>query len=200
MELQGYNTQIKISGAATPMTGEVTSTSDNTAYQITAATKRVLDRDTAPTVLDGGSATAETYTVDYLSGTITFESADAGRVITVTGNYLPMTVAAYANQASIAYACDSKEANTFGTAYKKRLPTLKFASGSLSQFDVTDTTYSDALLAGTPIVVEYRAISTDDPNRVWALLEKSEVQSAIDGIQNQVVTWISTDAWLRLSV
>jgi len=199
-ELAGFNTVIKISGAPTSMTGEATTTADDTAYQIAEVTKQVLDRDTAPTVLDGGVATAEAYTVNYLSGTVTFETADGDRVITITGKYLPMTVAAYANQSSQSYNCDVKDVPVFGAEYKKRIPTLKYASGSLTQFNIADTTYSDALVAGDPIVIEHRAISTDEPNRFWALLNSDELQSAIDGVQAEVVTWISTDAWLRLSV
>jgi len=139
------------------------------------------------------------YILDRLDGKITYPSA-AVREIRITGEHLPMTVAAYANQSSQSYNCDVKDVPVFGATYKKRIPTLKYASGSLTQFNIADTTYSDALVAGNPIVIEHRAISTDEPNRFWALLNSDELQSAIDGVQAEVVTWISTDAWLRLSV
>ena len=199
-ELAGYTTQIKISGAATAMTGEATTTADDQVYQITAATKQVLDRDTSPTILDGGVATAEAYTVNYLNGKITFGSVDVGRVITVTGKYLPMTIAAYANNASNSRVATVLSATAFNATHKKRIPGMLSASGTLSQFDMADTTYSTALTAGVPIVIEDRTISTDEPNRFWALLESDEVEAAIDSIQNETVSWVSYDSWIKLGV
>lgn len=197
-ELAGKSVVIKVSGAATSMTGEVTSTEDDTVYQITEATKRVLDRDTAPTVLDGGSATEEAYTVNYLNGTITFEEADENRVITVTGKYLPMTTAAYAYDMSRREECDLADVTPFGSTNKKRLAMLKSMSGSLSHFNLEDTTFLDALQAGVPVVIEDRDAAASEPNRVWALLESSELKAAIADPQNETVTWVSRDEWIKL--
>lgn len=197
-ELAGFTTQIKISGAPIAMAGETTVTDDNTVYQIESASKQVLDRDTSPTVLDGGVETLEKYTVNYLNGKITFGSANAGRVITVTGKYLPMTVAAYANQASKSDNCDIIDCTPFGATYKKRVKGLKSASGSLTQLNLADDTFKDALTAGVPIVLEYRATPESEPDRYWALLESDEVTAAIEGLQSEAVSWISHDAWIKL--
>jgi hypothetical protein len=199
MERSGNECAVKISGAATTMTAEATTTADNISYQITNAVKRVLDRDTAPTVLDGGVETTEDYTVNYLNGTITFESEDT-RVITVTGKYLPMTTAAYAHATTHSKMCDMADVTAFGDTYKNRMATIKSASGTLSQFNVEDETYSDALVAGVPIVLEILSATGDEPDRYWALLESDEVQAAIDGVQDEVIGWVSYDYWLRLGV
>ena len=197
-ERAGYQCQIKISGTATSMTAEATTTTDDQVYQITNTAKQVLDRTATITVLDDGIATAEDYTLNRLNGTITFDSVDGDRVITVTGYYLPMTVAAYANAASESRNVDMLDSTVFGDTYKSRVAGLKSASGTLSQFDVTDTTYIDALTAGEPVVIEKRTLSTDEPDRYWALLESSEVAAAVEGLQNESISWVSYDSWLRL--
>ena len=199
-EVAGYSTQIKISGAATEMTGETTTTADDTIYQITNAAKQVLDRDTAPTVLDGGVETVEDYTVNYLNGKITFATNDETRVITVTGKYLPMSVAAYANQMSRSDNCDMLDTTVFGDTHKSRMAGLKSASGTLTNFYSADEVFGTALTAGVPIVIEDRTVSTDEPNRTWALLDSSEVSAAVEGVQGQTVSWVSYDSWLRLGV
>jgi hypothetical protein len=198
-ELAGKTTLIKISGAATTMTAEATTTTDNQNYQITSTTKQVLDRDTAPTVLDDGVETEEDYTVNYLNGKITFTTVDAGRgPITVTGKYLPMTTAAYAHSMTKNTGADIHDVTPFQSTHKKRKAGLLFQSGTLSQFNVIDATYAAALQAGNPIVIEDRDTATSEPNRVWALLDSVQIAGAIAGVQDMPVSWISHDAWLKL--
>lgn len=197
-ELAGYSAAIKISGTATSMTGEATTTADNQNYQITNAVKQVLDLATAPTVLDDGVATAEAYIVNYLNGTITFATVDALRgTITITGKYLPMSTAAYAHALTINRATDLLDVTAFSATHKKRIGGLKSASGTINQFDVTDTTYENALIAGVPIVIEFKAESSLTVDRYWALLESSEVAAAIADVQDQTISWISHNEWLK---
>lgn len=197
-ELAGKSASVKISGTATTFTGEATTTTDDQIYQITSATKQVWDKATTPTVYDDGIATVETYTVNKLTGTITFATVDALRgPITVTGKYLPMTTATYAHEFSYSRGVELMEVNKFGDAYKARLAGTKFASGTLSQWDVTDEYFADALVAGDPVVIEFLAETGADPIRVWALLESNEMQAAIDNPQDNIVSFISTDELLN---
>ena len=139
------------------------------------------------------------YILNRLNGTVTYPSALA-RTILISGNYLPMSTAAYANSASYSMNCDMLDKTKFGDAYKLRLAGHKYASGSLTQLDMADTYFEPALTASLPVVIEYLTTSAGLPTRFWALLESAEVQAAIDGMQNQVVTWISTEAFLKLNV
>lgn len=198
-EHSGIDLVLKVSGAPTAMADEATTATGNLVYQITNAVKRVLDRDTPPTVEDGAVPTVEPYTVNYLSGKITFATATA-RTITITGKYLPMSVAAYANAYNRAEECNIFEGTPFATAYKTRVPGLKSMSGALTNLNVLDTVFNAALIAGIPIVIEDATISTEEPNRVWAMLEQSEIAAAVDGLQQQTVTWSSTDAWIKLGL
>lgn len=198
-ELAGKSVLLKISGAPVTMTGEATtSAGDNKTYQITNAAKQVVDFASTLTVLESGSATTDSYVFDYLSGRVVFDAADAGRgPITVTGKYLPMTTAAYANSVSRSETCSLGDATVFQDTHRHRIPLLKSASGTLTQIDVTDDTYIDALVAGKPIVIEDRDTATSAPNRYRALLETSEISSAVEDLQKNVVSWTSTDEWIK---
>lgn len=198
-ELAGLNTAIKISGAATSMTAEATTLiTTGLVYQISNAAKQVLDINTPPTVLVGGSAvSASTYTVNYLNGKITFLTS-ATRTVTVTGKYLPMTTAAYAHSMSISEAVDLMETTPFGSTHKKRITGLKSASGTFNQFDITDATYESALTASVPVVIEHVAYSGAQPDRYWALLNSDEVAAAIGSVQDETISWISHDEWIKL--
>lgn len=188
---------IKISGTKASLTAEPTTTSDNISYQITNAAKRVLDYSETITVDDGGSPTAEDYTLNRLSGTVTFESADT-RTITIDGYYLPMTTVAYAHADSINNACDLQETPKYGDTHMSRIAGLKGAEGSLSQWDITDTTFEDDLIAGLPVVLETRDESGDSViDRIWVLLDSVEMSAAIGSPQDMVVSWLSTDEMLR---
>ena len=196
-ERAGFECVVKISGAPVVMTGEATTATGNISYQITNTVKQVLDRDTPPTVLDGGVATGESYSVNYLTGTVTFGSASA-RTITITGKYLPMTVAASATRMSRADEVVALDITKFNNTHRQKLQGLKSASGTLAHLNMADTTFADAILAGDPVVIEDRTKSTDEPNRTWALLSSEETAAAVDGVQNQTVSWVSYDDWLRL--
>jgi hypothetical protein len=137
------------------------------------------------------------YVLNRLNGTVTYATA-ATRVIKISGNYLPMATAAYAHDFSDKQQCDIHDVTPFGVDSKQRIRGLKFASGSLKQFDVTDMTYKNALTADIPVVYERRVFSAEEPSRFWVMLENSEVTAAIDGVADESVTWISHDEWLRL--
>jgi hypothetical protein len=201
-ELAGRLAVIKVSGTALNLANETLTRIDDNTWQITTATKQVLDRDVTPIIeKDSGGWADITYaSVNKLSGTFTFAGAGhaAGSDIRVrVGNYLPMSTAAYAHAHTFRRGVDLHLIPAYGATHKKRLPGLKFASGTLSQWDVESSYFHDALTAGEPIVLEFRAESTGEPRRVWALLESDEMRSAIESPQDEIVTFISTDELLN---
>lgn len=139
------------------------------------------------------------YTLNRLNGKVTYASATS-RVIKISGDYLPMSVAAYANQMSRSDACDMLDTTVFGDTYKSRMAGLKSASGTLTNFYSADEVFGAALTAGVPIVIEDRTVSTNEPNRYWALLESDEVSAAVEGVQSQAVSWVSYDSWIKLGI
>lgn len=90
----GYVAKILKSGTPTVMTAEAMSVVSGKTYQITAATKRVIDRLTAVTVYDDAVAVdaADIESISYLFGRVTFTSGYTPTgPITLTGKYLPMS-------------------------------------------------------------------------------------------------------------
>ena len=206
-ELAGKSAIIKVSGTATSLSGEGLTRISDTEWQITTATKQVIDRSVNPTLeIDNGSGwDTITYTsVDKLSGKFTFAAPgyDATETIRVkttspVAKYLPMSTATYAHDFSYNRGVELMEVNKFGDDYKTRLAGTKFASGTLSQWDVTSDYYKDALTAGDPVVIEFLSETGADPIRVWAFLESVEMQAAIDNPQDMIVSFISTDELLN---
>jgi hypothetical protein len=195
-ELAGRLAVVKASGSAVTMTDEATTATGNQVYQITHAAKRVLDRTAATVVKDDGAPTAEAYTLNRLNGTVTFVT-QASRVITIDGEYLPMTVVATAYDYKYKRGVDLHDITAFLATHKARIAGQKWASGTLSQWDINDY-FEDVLTAGEPIVLEFRGQEEGEPERVWALLEGTEMAAAIKDPQKAVVTFVSTDELLNL--
>ncbi len=159
----------------------------------------VASQTTGDTIARYPTEATTAYSLNRLNGKVTYASA-VSRVIKISGDYLPMTTAAYAHSMSRSKAIDLLDKTQFGDTYKSKMTGLKYASGTLSQFNLADTTYSDALIAGVPVVIEDRDAAASEPNRFWALLEKDDVSAAINGVQDEIVGWTATDAWIELGI
>lgn len=84
---------LSVGGTPVSMTDEATTDlGAHTAYQITATTKRAIDPLTAVTVkVNGSTAGATTYAVDYAHGIITFAVAqNPAHPVVVSGKYVPV--------------------------------------------------------------------------------------------------------------
>ncbi len=154
MALQGFSALVKVQSSAVAMTDEATTGAGNLTYQIDATAKRIIDLNTIVLVEDGGSATTETYSVNYLTGTITFGSAVA-RVITVTGAYVTPATVETADNFSFSGSCDALENTQFGLTDKTFQGGLVSGTASLSRFNVTDDLFTDDLLAQNYKIIEY---------------------------------------------
>jgi hypothetical protein len=197
--IAGKRALIKVSGAATAFTAEATTMSGvNTVYQITDATKRILDRTATITVKDGGVPTVEAYTLDRLRGKVTFGSAVA-RVITIDGSYLPMSTAAKCRAFGFTISAANLDDSDFESVqasggFISRRQGLLDVSGTLGRRWTTDTYFSDALTAGVPVVIEFFLdyTSTTPHLCVWALLDKDGAQAAVDGLVEEDVEFQGT--------
>ena len=205
METAGRLAVIKVSGDPLTAAAEGLTHITNTEWQITDAIKRVLERDVTPVVEKsdgiGGWDEISYLSVNKLNSKFTF--GDAGYVNTETlrvksGNYLPMSSAAYAHEYSYNRSATMLEVTRFQDTHKRRIAGAKFGSGSLSQWDVIDAYFEDALTAREPIVLEFRAETTGNPQRLWALIESTEMSTAIESPQDEAVSFISTDDLLNL--
>jgi len=220
-ELAGRLVVIKVSGDPLDLSEEALTQGTTYEWQITDANKRVIDPDVDPTLeysADGGTTwNDQNYTsVNKLNGMFVLgdnRTDDLVRVKTTvtTANYLPMSEAASAHNYNYDRGVDLLDVTAFRqedpdnpgeyipSTHKKRIPGQKFASGSINKWDVVDSYFRDALTDGSPVVLEFRAEDTGDPQRLWALLESAEMSAAIDSPQDEAVSFISTDELLNIS-
>lgn len=197
--------EVKASGDPVSAAEEGLTHIDDNTWQITDANKRVLERDGVIELEKddgaGGFEDISFQTVNKLNGTFTFDGVgfeDTETIRVKSGNYLPLTTVAEAHDYTLNRQVNLAEVPRFLENYIKRIPTTKFASGSLSQWDITNSYFNDVLTSGEPFVLDIKVTSTTEPTRLWALLESSEMTAAIESPQDQVVSFISTDELLSL--
>jgi hypothetical protein len=166
---------IKVGGTSTAFSAEpTTKVTANTVYQITDATKRVLDPSIAVLVevdADGAgaggyaTASASSYTIDYLFGTITFlADQGASALVRVSGNYLPMVALAKVTDSKVSVARDAPDATTMDSgSYRNKAPTLIDVQGSITSLELANYDHDpgagsiklrDLLVNGTPFIYE----------------------------------------------
>lgn len=197
MNLTGKDVVIKVSGQGVVAANLPTTTLDNKTYQIADELKQVIALNTPVTVKNNGVVTTEKFKINRLQGKIEFETVDDTRVITVDCTYLPLVKVAEAHVASYTEGVDLHEVPRFGDTYKRRIAGLKYATGSLTTWNILDTVFEDALISGNPVLLEYQHSETEKTNRLFALLESVEMSLAIDNPHEQSVSFISTDEFIR---
>lgn len=199
-ELAGRAVQIRVGGTPVAMTDEACAEvgGDDRTYQIVNMAKQVIDWNTPVLVEESGAATTESFHVNHVMGAVVFDVADPTRgAVTISGAYIPMSVAAYGESYSRQMACDAIAADSFGATHKKRIPGQLSASGTLTNIDVTDSIYIPALAAG-PVVIEDSATAGGLPNRVLAMLDGVEDTAEVAGLQKRTIGWMSTGDYMRL--
>jgi hypothetical protein len=152
MAVAAHTTVIKQTGTAVAMTSEATSSLSASVYQITDATKRIIEPDIAITVTDNGAGVADAdYTVDLLFGKVTKVSGNFTGPVLITAAYLPTYAVAEATGFEI--NCTAKLLETTkmaaATANRERMLGLRDASGSVSGLDTLTT---DIDSGGTTLV------------------------------------------------
>jgi hypothetical protein len=128
--------------------------------------------------------------INYVSGTITIASGSTNAV-SVLGGYLPKTLIATANDYSYNQSTDMGDVTSFLATHKKRMPLLKYTSGTLSYWDITDSYFTDALLADTPkYVVLEDGISQ---KALLAYFDKTELKANIGNPQSMTVGFFNAN-------
>lgn len=198
-ERAGKDVVVQISGASTAFTKQsATAQAGNLIYIMDTAANRVFDPDGTFLVYDSDVLTVEPYTIDYIQGAVVF-TTNATRTITVSGARLTMSTVATASAVSVNETCDLADVTPFGSTHKKRIAGLLSASGTLTEFDVTDTVFNDAIIAADFLILDIYEVSTAQPKRYWAVFESSELQAAVEGAQTQVLSWQSHKEFNRLT-
>lgn len=149
---------VKMSGDPVAFTGEAFTTSDDQHYVIADGQKSVWDPDTDVTVYDDAVESIEAYTINRLTGEITFPTVDAGRgPITADGDYLPLSRVAKAKAFAVKFGEPPIDDTNFDSpGWEENIPNINSISGSLTRSSalLTDA-FFDAMAAGSRFVLEF---------------------------------------------
>jgi len=182
MALQGYKALVKAESSQIVFTDEATTTSDDITYQITDTAKRIWGFDSIIVVKDAATPTTEDYAINRLNGTITFDSADGGRVITVTGDYVLLTTVAEAKEYSFDGTTELPDNTVFQDTERRFTPTLLTATATLGKFYDVDNYFIDMLFDGTTKVIEFYPDSTGDPFIVYGNVASDSISTAVEAL------------------
>lgn len=182
MALQGYKALVKAESSQIAFTDEATTTSDNITYQITDTAKRIWGFDSTIIVEDAAVPTTEDYTINRFNGTITFDSEDGGRVITVTGDYVLLTTVAEAKEWSFDGVMELPDSTVFQDTERGFTPALLTATATIGKFYSVDNYFIDMLFDGTTKVIELYPDSTGDPFIVYGLVASDSITTAIEAL------------------
>lgn len=186
MAVSAANGVVKASGTSVAMADEATTNTSGKTYQVTNASKRILNPAVALVVLDNAvDRTAEVESVDFLFGLVTFKSTyTVTGPVTLTGAYLPTLDVASVRGVNLSVSANLQEASVMGVQAVQRLRTLLDVSGSVERLELSladldagagGTQSIDGWLrAGTPRVLEW-LIQAGYRVRAWVLFESQEI-------------------------
>lgn len=203
MAYAGHKCKVRVSGSPLTLTdAPTTELTEGLVYQITDTTKRVLDPKAVITVkvdADGGgagaptTASASTYTLNRLSGTVTFNSAQAAAAtVTISGSYLPMSDVAEAYEFSYSLEGDNQDSTRFQDKYIRRQQGQKDVSAELSAWhNALVKLFTDALQSGSVLVMEFFVNNVLDM-KAWMIPASDEVSGAADGLLEESIEFEGT--------
>ena len=156
---------------------------------ISNSSKILWDLDTEIIVEDGGTPTTEKYTLSRLTGSVTFDTVDAGRVITVTGAYVVTTTIAEAKSFSFTGSSDALDQTKFQEAFRSFQNGNVTATAELGKFAEIDTFFLDMLLNGERKIIEYYPQNTIDPIRFFAVVNSRNVEIPQAGLIDETISF-----------
>lgn len=214
-ESAGFNTCLRYTGASVSMTDEsMTDTGNGTLFRIDDSSKEILDPQTSMTVKSNGSSvSASNYTINYLTGSVDFDSSQAGNTITISGAYLPAydVAEAYATTFNRSYGeIDTTVFKDEGFTRTQGLAEIEVEVSHLDAVDDpldgqggTENTLTDLLTKyDEPFVVEYQPSGLSNVtsgtregrvHRAWVKLPNRENTTEVDGRYEVTSTLVSSE-------
>ena len=185
-----YNAVVKAAGTSTPFLDAATTNTSGTTYQITDATKRTLDRDSSVLVeVAGVIVEADTYEVNYFTGTVTFNNAPAGAV-TITASYFPMVTIVGANQYSVELMGDVLDDTSFNTnGFRSRKYGLTDVSVSISSFDDLEKVYKEKLVNRQTCLLEITPGGKMETIMGWFIIETASSEGEVSALEMESLSF-----------
>jgi hypothetical protein len=158
---------------------------DNNTFTVAAISGQTVGDVITPLSIDLPSSIV----IDAIKGIVVTDRSFSG--VNLNGAYLPKTLVATANDYSYNQASDMGDVTPFLATHKKRIPLEKYSSGTLSYWDITDTYFTDALLADTPkyLVLEDGA----SQKALLAYFDKTELKASIGSPQSMTIGFINAN-------
>ena len=158
----GYVTTIKKAGTSTVMTAEPMSLVAGKTYQITAATKRMMNRAVTTSVLDNAVAVAVSniQNIDWLFGRVTFVPGYTPTgPITLTGAYFPTAAVGCANSFTLTQTANAIDNTCMDTAqvndgHRTFEYGLKTVSLDLEGIFKTSNGFRDLVISRSEVIIE----------------------------------------------
>jgi hypothetical protein len=183
---RGYLASIKGQSSAVALANEATTATGNISYQITSSTKRILDYNTAVVVKVGGSAVTTGFTISYLTGTVTFDSASV-RTVTITGAYVVLTEIANAKSFNFSGARETLDKTIFKDVYRAYEAGLLTGTAELGLF-YTDAYFFTWLTDNSVKVIEYYVDDAITPIRFYAVISEDSANIPVEGLVDQKIS------------
>jgi len=212
----GFNTQLKLAGAAISMTEEsMSDTGNGTLWQIDAIAKEIFNPVTTFTVevnSGGGFSTisASNYNLNYLNGEVDFNNDQTGNSVRISGEYLPTYTIAKARSVSYSRSYEDLDVTTFEQQAIDRILGLQDVEVTVTNLDIDDDPLdgqggsedklSDLFVDDTITVVEYipeglvnvtSGARQGRIHRAFVKLTESELDSSPDGIFERNITFVA---------
>jgi len=193
---QAYLVTIKKSGTPTAMSDEALGAvaESTTVFQITDATKRVVDTGTSISFKANNVAVnaSKVGSFDYLTGKVTFTEAQTAP-ITMSGKYMPMSAIANAKSYSLTLSAKVNESTSLDDTNtdpaKTYLPGPKNVALEVGRFDDLSGDLADVLDAATPIVVEIRQGGGTIIRRGWFVAVKDDESGGVQDLESESISF-----------
>lgn len=194
MARAAWNTAVKVTGAAVAVTAEAAALLTGKRYQVTNASRRIVDPAAAVTVKDNGVtvAAANILAVEHLFGIVEFQPAyTVTGPVTIDFSYLPTYKVAECTAGSFSFARDMLDSSVFESQWRKKTPGLLDFSGSLKSLQI-QTVDIDTVTGGTQSIDSWLKAGTHrvldvlfasgERLRARVLFESHNITSELDGL------------------
>lgn len=198
---------VKVSGTPTSFTDEaVTVLTTNKKYQITNTAKQVWSPTATITVKAAGVSVdpvADPYSINRLTGVVTFDNVSARGTVTISGTYLPMSTVAKSKSIEYTHGNEVLDDTTFDSnGYDESIPGIRTITATLGKnFESTSATvFKNAIINGSLLVIEiHHDKNTAADLLFWARPTKQTQNTATRNIVESELTFVgASDADSRV--
>lgn len=194
MAIAGFRAALRRAQNSTTLTDEACSQVSGNIYQITSASKRVLNPEVTITVKEDGVASSQVSSIDLLRGRVTFSGAPTTPV-TITGAYFPLDLTQSVTaevvpevvSAVLSASRALPDASVYGSGIAERMHGLRDAEVNLTFLSHSGASVATALFGLTPeteCVLDLSMpadASTSVRIRAYGVVENITTTASVDG-------------------